>query len=579
MTDLPMPTGNRNEHSGYRQAARTGLLLLAFLSAAGCGDGNTPRSGSTKDKSPFTFIEKSAAAGITFRHTDGSSGEYFIVETLASGAGLFDFDNDGDLAIYLLNGCPLPPPKDLATCPPNALYRNRGDGTFEDVAAQKGLEARGFSVGCCVGDYDSDGDLAIYVAGFGGNHLYRNNGPETDFSFTEVTAESGVDDPRFSAGASFLDYDRDGNLDLYVTNYCEVDFGSSKPCFNNNVAGYCAPGQYTPVHDSLFRNNGDGTFANASRSAGIALDPEPGPKWGMGIAVCDFNDDGWSDIYVANDVSDNFLFENQKDGTFKNVATELMAAVGLDGAEQGSMGVDAGDFDGDGKFDLLVTNYHKQLNALYHNEGEFGFSDQALRYGLGDSTLPMVSWGTRMLDIDNDGALDLFIANGHLEDQIDKYDQSSQYRQRNQVYRGENGRFREITRGGGSGLTEKLSSRGAAFGDIDNDGDLDIVVCNSRERPSLLINETPAKNAWLSLRLKGKKDPYALGARATIRAGGRTQVAEVRSGGSYVCQNDLRLHFGLADSKKADRVTIRWPGGNTSTFENLEANKEHLLEE
>ena len=579
MTDLPMPTGNQNEHSGYRQAARTGLLLLAFLSAAGCGDGNTPRSGSTKDKSPFTFIEKSAAAGISFRHDDGSSGEYFIVETLASGVGLFDFDNDGDLDIYLLNGCPLPPPKDLATCPPNALYRNRGDGTFEDVAAQKGLEARGFSVGCCVGDYDSDGDLDIYVSGFGGNHLYRNDGPEADFSFTEVTAESGVDDPRFSAGAAFLDYDRDGNLDLYVTNYCEVDFGSSKPCFNNNVAGYCAPGQYTPVHDSLFRNNGDGTFANASRSAGIALDPEPGPKWGMGIAVCDFNDDGWSDIYVANDVSDNFLFENQKDGTFKNVATEMMAAVGLDGAEQGSMGVDAGDFDGDGKFDLLVTNYHKQLNALYHNEGEFGFSDQALRYGLGDSTLPMVSWGTRMLDIDNDGALDLFIANGHLEDQIDKYDQSSEYRQRNQVYRGESGRFREITRGGGSGLTEKLSSRGAAFGDIDNDGDLDIVVCNSRERPSLLINETPAKNAWLSLRLKGKKDPYALGARATIRAGGRTQVAEVRSGGSYVCQNDLRLHFGLADSKKADRVTIRWPGGNTSTFENLEANKEHLLEE
>ena len=579
MAGLPMPTGNRNKHSGYRQVAPAVLLLLAFLPAAGCKDDKPPPRGSGKNESPFTFNEKSEAAGITFRHTDGSSGEYFIVETLASGVGLFDFDNDGDLDIYLLNGCPLPPPQDLATCPPNALYRNWGDGTFEDVAAQKGLEARGFSVGCCVGDYDSDGDLDIYVTGFGGNHLYRNNGPETDFSFTEVTAESGVDDPRFSAGASFLDYDRDGNLDLYVTNYCEVDFGSSKPCFNNNVAGYCAPGQYTPVHDSLFRNNGDGTFANASRSAGIALDSEPGPKWGMGIAVCDFNDDGWSDIYVANDVSDNFLFENQKDGTFKNVATELMAAVGLDGAEQGSMGVDAGDFDGDGKFDLLVTNYHKQLNALYHNEGKFGFSDQALRYGLGDSTLPMVSWGTRMMDIDNDGALDLFIANGHLEDQIDKYDQSSEYRQRNQFYRGENGRFREITRGGGSGLTEKLSSRGAAFGDIDNDGDLDIVVCNSRERPSLLINETPAKNAWLSLKLKGKKDPYALGARATIRAGGRIQVAEVRSGGSYVCQNDLRLHFGLADSKKADKVTIRWPGGNTSTFENLEANKEHLLEE
>ena len=256
-----------------------------------------------------------------------------------------------------------------------------------------------------------------------------------------------------------------------------------------------------------------------------------------------------------------------------------MAAVGLDGAEQGSMGVDAGDFDGDGSFDLIVTNYHKQLNALYHNEGKFGFSDQALSRGMGDSTLPMVGWGTRLLDYDNDGQLDLFVANGHLEDQIDRYDQSSEYRQRNQLYRGENKRFTEITNGGGSGLKEKLSSRGAAFGDIDNDGDIDIVVCNSRERPSLLINETPNKNTWLSLKLKGKKDPYALGARASVTAAGRTQVAEVRSGGSYVCQTDLRLHFGLAGSKKAEKVIIRWPGGNSSTFENLEANREHLLKE
>ena len=576
-----MLTGNRHQQSGSVRTFKASLAVLLLLSTTGCKeeahkDRPVVRG---KDASPARFLEKSAAAGITFQHTDGSTGEYYIVETLASGVGLIDFNNDGHLDIYFLNGCPLPPPEDLASCPPNALYRNRGDGTFEDVTRQKGLEARGFSIGCGAGDYDSDGDLDIYVAGFGRNYLYRNNGAKEGFSFTEVTSEAGVDDPRFSAGACFLDYDRDGHLDLYVSNYCEVDFASSKPCFNNNAPGYCAPGQYTPVHDSLFRNNGDGTFEDVSRRAGIARDPEPGPKWGMGIAVCDFNNDGWPDIYLANDVSDNFLFENQKDGTFKNIATEAMAAVGLDGAEQGSMGVDAGDFDGDGSFDLIVTNYHKQLNALYHNEGKFGFSDQALSRGMGDSTLPMVGWGVRLLDYDNDGQLDLFVANGHLEDQIDRYDQSSEYRQRNQLYRGENKRFTEITNGGGSGLREKLSSRGAAFGDIDNDGDIDIVVCNSRERPSLLINETPNKNTWLSLKLKGKKDPYALGARASVTAAGRTQVAEVRSGGSYVCQNDLRLHFGLAGSKKAEKVIIRWPGGNSSTFENLEANREHLLKE
>lgn len=576
-----MMTGNRPPQSSCVQTFKASLAVLLLLSTTGCKEetNKTRPVVRGKDNSPAHFLEKSAEAGITFQHTDGSTGEYYIVETLASGVGLIDFNNDGHLDIYFLNGCPLPPPEDLASCPPNALYRNRGDGTFEDVTREKGLEARGFSIGCGAGDYDSDGDLDIYVAGFGRNHLYRNNGAKEGFSFTEVTSEAGVDDPRFSAGACFLDYDRDGHLDLYVSNYCEVDFASSKPCFNNNAPGYCAPGQYTPVHDSLFRNNGDGTFEDVSQRSGIARDPEPGPKWGMGIAVCDFNNDGWPDIYLANDVSDNFLFENQKDGTFKNIATEAMAAVGLDGAEQGSMGVDAGDFDGDGSFDLIVTNYHKQLNALYHNEGKFGFSDQALSRGLGDSTLPMVSWGTRLLDYDNDGQLDLFIANGHLEDQIDRYDQSSEYRQRNQLYRGENKRFTEITKGGGSGLKEKLSSRGAAFGDIDNDGDIDIVICNSRERPSLLINETPNKNTWLSLKLKGKKDPYALGARASVTAAGQTQVAEVRSGGSYVCQNDLRLHFGLAGSKKAEKVIIRWPGGNSSTFENLEANREHLLEE
>jgi len=567
----------------------TSLTLAAGLAGwTGCDADSTPVAGAGTAGLAFAFTECAAERGISFLHTDGSSGQYYIVETLASGVGLFDYDNDGDLDLYLLNGRALPPDATGNTASRNALYENDGRGRFSDVTGSKGVPGVGFSVGCCVGDYDGDGDLDLYVTGFGHNVLYRNEGASQNYRFTDTTAEAGVDDTRFSAGCAFVDHDGDGDLDLYVSNYCEVDFASSKPCLNGTVPGYCAPGQYRPVHDSFFRNNGGGRFSDVSEETGIVTNPNapvtdpghgPGPKWGMGVVACDFEGDGWPDIYVANDVSDNFLLRNTGTGAFEHVALELGAAVSTDGTEQGSMGVTAGDFDRDGGFDLLVTNYHKQLNALYHHEGEAGFADQALGKGLGESTLPKVSWGTRLFDADADGWLDLFIANGHLEDRIHEYDDSSEYKQRNQLFHNVLGKFVEVTEQAGDGFGEKLSSRGAAFGDIDNDGDVDIVVCNSRANASLLINDRANKNSWVRLKLVGRTNRFAIGARVAITAGGATQTGEVRSGGSYCSQSDLRLFFGLGDAKSIDSIEVRWPGGETKIYENLDVNVQHELSE
>lgn len=577
------------------QIAVTSLALgVGLVGGFGCGGDSTPVGTVGTSGLGFAFTERAKASGITFRHTDGSSGQYYIIETLGSGVGLLDYDSDGDLDIYFLNGRSLPPTPDGNAAARNELYENDGKGHFTDVTDKKGVPGVGFSIGCCAGDYDGDGDLDLYVTGFGRNVLYRNEGKTKGHAFTDATAEAGVDDTRFSAGCAFIDHDRDGDLDLYVSNYCEVDFATSKPCINGTFNGYCAPGQYKPVHDSFFLNDGDGKFTDVSKEAGIVTDPDlsvtdargasglkggPGPKWGMGVVVCDFDGDGWPDIYVANDVSDNFLLQNTTKGTFEHVGMELGVAVSTDGTEQGSMGVTAGDFDRDEDFDLLVTNYHKQLNALYHHEGVAGFSDQALGKGLGESTLPKVSWGTKLFDADADSWLDIFIANGHLEDNVHHYDDSTEYEQENQLFRNVEGKFVEIGDRAGPALQERLSSRGAAFGDIDNDGDIDIVVCNSRGAPSLLINDRSNTNSWVRLKLVGKKNRFAIGARVTITAGGATQTDEVRSGGSYCSQNDLRIFFGLGGAKKIDSVEVRWPGGETKVYEGLDVNRQHEISE
>ena len=567
-TDAPSARTDRIKGTVRPLRTPAALLILTLLSVA-CTESPTE-----------PFAEISRAAGIDFVHTDGSFGQYTIIETLASGVALFDYDLDGDLDIYFPNGRPLSKRpgggvelteagKKAAR---NALYRNDGNLNFTDVTLEAGVPGLTFSIGACVGDYDGDGDLDLYVTDIGSNVLYRNEGNRR---FTDATAEAGVADPRFSAGASFFDYDRDGDLDLYVTNYCDPQLSVAKPCKNLGVDGYCAPGQYPPSHDSLFENLGDGRFADVSESAGIRA----AAKWGMGIVTTDLDDDGWIDIYVANDVADNFLFRNRRDGSFENISLAVGTALSAHGDEQGSMGVDVADYDGDGQLDIFVTNYHKQLDALYRNEGAT-YYDRAMARGLGESCLPMVSWGTKMFDYDHDGWLDIFIANGHLEDGIDQYDRSSTYRQRNQLFRNDGkGNFEDVTSESGPPFAELRSSRGAAFGDLDGDGDVDVVVCNSRETPSLVINQTAHENHWVTLELRGQKNVFAIGAKVRLNAGGRTQVSEVRSGGSYVSQNDLRLSFGLGKAQSVDRVEVRWPDGSQSSFGPLEVDRLHTLKQ
>jgi hypothetical protein len=533
-------------------------LLAAF---PGCERGKQPG---------VQFSDRAAEAGIAFHHTDGSSGRYWITETLASGVALFDYDGDGRLDIYFVNGRPLPPGSPPAawardSTPRNALYHQEGPGGgglphFKDVTEKAGVPGTGFGVGACVGDYDGDGHLDLFIAQLGPDLLYRNKG---DGTFSDVTREAGVGDPALSACAAFGDLDGDGYLDLYLSNYCSEDFQKDEPCLMNNVRHYCSPSTYQPVPDNLFMNNGNATFRDASDSSGIR---KVKPGRGLGVVICDFDNDGFPDIYVANDGSENFLFHNLGNATFQNIGLESNVALDMNGDEQGSMGVDVADYDGDQLFDIVVTNFQKQANSLYHNEGNLSFQDLAMKSGISAVSLPWVKWGTRIFDYDNDGVLDLFVANGHMEDRIELYDQSTSYLQNNQLFRGRgDGTFEEVTRQSGPGLALRRSSRGAAFGDLDNDGDVDVVVLCSRDRPLLLMNDGGNRGNWVELELAGRPpNRFAIGARVTLVSGKRAYLSEVRSGGSYGSQNDLRLHFGLGTGS-VDRVEVRWPDRKTET--------------
>ncbi len=513
------------------------------------------------------YENRAEALGVRFQHTDGSSGRYFIVETLASGACLFDYNEDGRLDLYFPNGRMLPPgAKPAGTVigahSSNALFRQNADGAFVEATQEAGVPGTLFGIGACAGDFDGDGHLDLFVTQYGTNLLYRNNG---NGSFAEVTEKAGLKgkEELFGAGAVFFDYDLDGDLDLYVTDYCKVDFEKDVPCLNNNVPGYCPPEHYAAVPDFLFSNNGDGTFTDASAASGIRV-PEPGR--GMGVMATDLDGDRWPDLYVANDGSENFLFKNLGNGAFKEIGLTAGVALDLNGDEQGSMGVDAADYNGDGRLDIVVTNYQKQTNALYRLGGDGYYTDVGMESQMATNSLPLVSWGTRFFDYDNDGILDLFIANGHLEDHIEKYDQSSTYKQQNQLLRGlGNGKFDDVSNRSGSGLQLVKSSRGAAFGDLDNDGDIDIVVLNSRDQPDVLINQGGNRGHWVGLELIGKRDRFAFGARAILHAGGMRQILEVRSGTSYVSQNDLRLLFGLGQLTAIEKIEILWPDRTQET--------------
>jgi enediyne biosynthesis protein E4 len=519
----------------------------------------------------FTDITQQAA--ITFKHV-ASPEKKFIVESMSGGVALLDYDNDGYLDIYFVNSLTVDLVKSNQKTK-SALYRNNGDGTFTDVTAKAGVGDIGWGMGVAVGDYDNDGFDDLYVTCLGQNHLFKNSG---NGSFKDVTQSAGVGDPRWSTGAAFVDFDNDGKLDLFVSNYVAFDinhlpeFGKGRTCQFKGVPVQCGPRGLPGAGDSLYRNNGDGTFADVSKKAGVS---DPSGYYGLGVICSDFDDDGWVDIFVANDSTPNFLYHNNGDGTFKEIGFPAGVGVNENGSEQGSMGVTLGDYDHDGKLDLFVTNFADEYNTLYHADSPNSFTDLSYKSQVAAVSLPYVGWGTKFFDYDNDGWVDLHVANGHV------YPQLENYRQRSLVHRNNrDGTFVEVAAELGAALMEKRVGRGAAYGDIDNDGDVDMVISDLDGTPQVLRNDGGNANNFVLLKLIGvKSNRGGVGARAKVVAADLTQVDEVRSGASYISQSDLRMHFGLGKRSKISLIEIRWPSGVIDKISDVSANRMLTIKE
>ena len=524
---------------------------------------------------PIILSDVTDQTGITFTHTDGGSGQRYIMETVSAGLALFDYDSDGDIDIYFLNGAALKGTS-VDSAPINALYRNDGEFRFVDVTDQAGLGDKGYGLGVVAGDYDNDGDPDLFLNNYGGNVLYRNNG---DGSFTDVTEQCGVAgaSEKVGAGACFLDADRDGDLDLYVASYLDFEYETH---IRNIWLGhhvYLGPDHYIPTTDRFLQNNGDGTFTDASERSGIAN----ALGRGMGMVCADYDNDGDTDIFVANDSSPNFLFENDGSGNFVEVGLVTGIAYDAYGSLHGSMGVDCGDFDNDGLLDFYQTSYQGQTAALYHNQGQGLFEDITMSARAGIGTLPHVTWGNGLVDFDNDGHRDIFVARGHLYDNVDEFSDVTSYKLRNILLRNMgDGRFSDVSKECGNGLLPVKSSRGAAFDDLDNDGDIDVVVLNSREMPTVLRNDSQNDHHWIQIDLKGvKTNRDAAGAQVRLSASDLKLLDEVHLGRSYQSHFGTRLHFGLGSYDQVDRVEVRWIGGEPETFEGLAVDRLHILKE
>jgi hypothetical protein len=513
----------------------------------------------------FTDITKQA--GVSFRHVSSPEKKY-IVESMSGGLALFDYDNDGYLDIFFVNSLTVDMVKSKERSR-SALYHNNGDGTFTEVTDKAGVGDIGWGMGVAVGDYNNDGLDDIYVTCLGPNHLLRNNG---DGTFTDVTQKAGVGDPRWSAGAAFVDYDNDGKLDLFVSNYVDFDlnnlpeFGKGRMCQYKGIPVQCGPRGLKGAGDTLYHNNGDGTFSDVSKKAGVS---DPDGYYGLSVICSDFDGDSLVDIFVANDSTPNFLYHNNGDGTFKDVAFPSGTAVNENGSEQGSMGVTLGDYDHDGRLDLFITNFDDDYNTLYHNDGKGSFTDVSYAAKVAAVSLPYVGWGTLFCDYDNDGWVDLLVVNGHV------YPQLPSYRQRNFVHHNNrDGTFAEVGAQLGEPFAEKSTGRGAAFGDIDNDGDVDAVINNLDGPGQVLRNDGGNTNNSILVKTIGvKSNRDGIGARVRIVSGDLTQIDEVHSGGSYLSQSDLRLHFGLEKRTKIDMVEVRWPSGIIDKITNASVNK------
>ncbi|MFQ5738835.1 MAG: CRTAC1 family protein [Acidobacteriota bacterium] len=554
------------------------MRLLLFQQVAfglGCGAALfLPPSREVFANSDVRFVDITRPSGIHFVHGSAPEKKY-IVESMSGGVILFDYDNDGWLDLYFVNSLTV----DTARKPRSAqsqLYRNHHDGTFRDVSEESGAGYPGWGMGGCSGDFDGDGWLDLYVTALGSNRLYRNNGNGT---FAEMAAKVGVDDERWSAGCAFGDYDRDGDLDLFVSNYVDFkmedlpEFGKGSFCQYRGVPVQCGPRGLPGAGDALFENDGKGHFSDVSQRAGVS-DPEG--YYGLGVVWFDLDEDGFPDLFVANDSRPNFLYHNKGNGTFEEIGFLSGVAVGEDGSEQGSMGVAVGDYDRDGDLDLFISNFSDEYNTLYRHDQALVFTDISFSSRTAEVSFPYVGWGTAWFDYDNDGWLDLLVVNGHVYPQVDQANIGIRYAQRKLLYHNNrDGTFEEVAGIGGAPFLARTASRGAAFGDLDNDGDVDVVVNDLDGAPMLLRNDGGNRSSWLRVKLVGgAKNAFALGARVKVVSGSLVQKSEVHSGSSYISQSDLRLHFGLGARKMVDLVEVVWPDGTRTELKKIPVNQE-----
>jgi len=519
------------------------------------------------------FVDMASAAGLDLVTVFGGLDKKYIIEYTGTGAGFSDYDGDGDLDVYLVNGQPLES-SDGDSLPRNRLYRNDGKARFTDVTALAGVGDAGWGAGCLFGDIDNDGDPDLLVTNYGPNVLFLNNG---DGTFTDKSVAAGLDDPRWAESAGLGDLDADGFLDLYVTNHAvfRKEAPPDFPCFWKGIEIACGPLAQEPESDILYRNRGDGTFEDRSSPTGVAQMR----GYGFGVVMDYFDDDAFLDVYVANDLTGNFVLVNRGNFTFDDGSALSGAAYVEGGREQAGMGVDSGDFDNDGRSDIYVTNFSDDYNTLYRNDGGGLFTDQTFEAQLGPASFRNLGWGTFFFDFDNDGDDDLFVANGHIYPQADRIDSGTSYSQSNQLFENVDGeRFEEVSRS--VGLGAKRLGRGAAYGDVDNDGDVDVLVANLHDKASLLRNDGGDSGRWVKLQLVGvQSNREGVGARVMLDSGGRRQTRTLKASGSYLASHDRRLHFGLGEERATREVTVRWPSGATDRLTSLEAGRVYLVVE